>query len=371
MKVRKKPHFLFLTALIIIVISLNFTTSLIKTTNITQLPSSRSGHFLVFDTETRQIFLFGGYDGENFLDDTWFYDVTNNIWTRKSLNLKPSARWTHAMAYDSFNKKVILFGGYNESGYLDDTWVYDIANDSWQELKPENHPSPRHTHTMVYDSDSHKVILFGGNSWGVQQRDMWTYDYRNNQWVQIVPEVRPPSKSIHAMSFDSENRKIILFGGFEQSGSITDDTWVYDILNNTWEEMNPKIKPAARYGHTMVYDEKNKKTLLFGGSNNNQSMNDIWTYDLANDNWTELNVINPPDPRYLHSKVYFQDTLNIILFGGMRSDKIYLHDLWAFNTSTNEWIKHHNGKDQSISGINWIPALLAGIIFRMRRKRNK
>ncbi|MFX1515176.1 MAG: Kelch repeat-containing protein [Promethearchaeota archaeon] len=370
MKEGKKPQFLILIELVLI-ISLNFPIRIVKPTIATPPLSGRSGHILVLDTESRQIFLFGGHDGENFLDDTWFYDFTNKIWTRKNPQLKPSARWTHAMAYDSFNKKVILFGGYNESGYLDDTWAYDMATNSWEEMKSESHPSPRHTHTMVYDSDSQKVVLFGGNSWGVQERDMWTYDYQSNHWEQIVPELFPPSKSIQAMSIDSDYRKIIIFGGFGQGGSITDDTWVYDISNNTWEEKNPKFKPGARYGHTMVYDVNNKKTVLFGGSNNNQSMNDVWIYDLPSDNWTELNFITRPEPRYLHSMVYFHESLCAFLFGGMKNDKIYLNDLWAFNTSTNTWIKLQNGIDQNISGINWIPALLAGIIFMTRMKKRK
>lgn len=373
-RARKKSQ-IFLLTVLILGISFSFTIRITETVtntfSLTRLQISRSGHILAFDLESQNIFLFGGYDGENFLDDTWFYDFTNNIWTQMSLELKPSARWTHVMVYDCSNKKMILFGGYNESGCLGDTWVFDLTNNSWKEMKPENNPSPRHTHTMAYDPDNQKVILFGENSRGVQQRDMWTYDYQNNQWEQIIPDLNPPSKSIHTMSFDSDNRKIILFGGYGPHDSITDDTWAYDIKNNTWEEMSPMSKPDTRYGHTMVYDANNKKTVLFGGSNNDGPMDDTWVYDLPSDNWIKMDPINRPDPRYLHSMVYHPDNRCIILFGGMKDDGVYLNDLWVYNsgTSTNTWTEIGNNKVHSTSGVDWMSTLLAGmVIFLMKKK---
>lgn len=366
---------IFLLTVLILGLSLSFTNRITDTVTITfsstNPPTSRSGHILAFDVESQKIFLFGGYDGENFLDDTWFYDFKTKIWTQVSLELKPSARWTHAMVYDSSNEKMILFGGYNESGCLNDTWVFDLTDNSWKEMKPENTPSPRHTHTMVYDPDNQKVILFGGNSWGAQQRDMWTYDYQSNQWDQIIPDLSPPSKSIHAMSLDSDNRKIILFGGYGAYDSITDDTWVYDISNNTWEEMSSISKPNARFGHTMAYDAHIKKTILFGGSSNDGSMEDTWVYDLSSDNWVKVDPLNRPDPRYLHSMVYHPNNQFLILFGGMKSEDIFLNDLWVYNSSasTNTWIEIGNNKVHSTSGVDWIPTLLAGTVILLKKKK--
>ena len=52
---------------------------------------------------------------------------------------------------------------------------------------------------------------------------------------------------------------MIMFGGLaEGGGNYYNDTWVYNITNNTWLNITPQGKyPQGRYGHSMVYDIKN------------------------------------------------------------------------------------------------------------------
>ena len=78
-----------------------------------------------------------------------------------------SPRSGHGMIYDPVNHKVILFGG-RSSGIqlLDDTWEYDYATNTWTELQPEVSPPSRAEPAMAYDSSNQKVVLFGG--WGVK-----------------------------------------------------------------------------------------------------------------------------------------------------------------------------------------------------------
>jgi len=40
--------------------------------------------------------------------------------------------------------------------------------------------------------------------------------------------------------------KALLFGG-KVSGSANDETWVYDLSDNTWTQKNPSTKPSVRY----------------------------------------------------------------------------------------------------------------------------
>src|ERR1035441_6585189 len=50
-------------------------------------------------------------------------------WTQRSpLAPSPSAREHHAMAYDSVRGRTVLFGGYDGSSYLGDTWEWNGAN---------------------------------------------------------------------------------------------------------------------------------------------------------------------------------------------------------------------------------------------------
>jgi N-acetylneuraminic acid mutarotase len=103
-----------------------------------------------------------------------------NTWTDLSpVGDVPSARTGHSMVYDSTSRKVVLFGG-NGLGFphvLNDTLVYDPATNTWTELRPAGDlPLERIFASMVYDSGTGRVILFGGsNGQGARFNDTWAY----------------------------------------------------------------------------------------------------------------------------------------------------------------------------------------------------
>ena len=63
--------------------------------------------------------LFGGYDDDINLGDTWEYDGTS--WMQRSPVGNPPARRWHAISFDSAQGVTVLFGGYWP---FDDTWEY-------------------------------------------------------------------------------------------------------------------------------------------------------------------------------------------------------------------------------------------------------
>jgi hypothetical protein len=63
-------------------------------------------------------------------------------WTQVTTASSPSARYTHAMAYDSVRGKVVMFGGNDgsgTSGHFNDTWEYDGVN--WTQVTTAISPS--------------------------------------------------------------------------------------------------------------------------------------------------------------------------------------------------------------------------------------
>ena len=46
-------------------------------------------------------------------------------WIQLSPTNSPPARSYLAMAYDAVSGKIIMFGGYDGNGYLNDTWEFD------------------------------------------------------------------------------------------------------------------------------------------------------------------------------------------------------------------------------------------------------
>jgi len=178
-------------------------------------------------------------------------------------NASPSARYGSAMVYDPVLQKAIFFGGgcQDADGYelFNDMWLYDPTSNVWTEINPTVKQSARSSHSMVYDSINHKTILFGG----------WddTIGLMNDTWIYDSPASSPDTRYWHGMVYDSNYHKVIVFGGRNAGapGQALEDTWVFDPSNNEWTELLPSSHPSNRMDSSVIYDSNHQKTILFGG----------------------------------------------------------------------------------------------------------
>lgn len=309
-------------------------------------PSGRYGFAMVYDPLLKKaIFFGGGYQGSSgweVFDDMWTYDSTNNLWTEIYPTIKPSARSSHKMVYDSVNHKTVLYGGWSaESGLMDDTWIYDAQTNQWTEVFPVEKPPIRQSTSMYYDSIAQRVILFGGYSdVGPHLSDTWEYNYSDNSWTELNPSTHPSGRYGSNLVYDANNSRGFLFGGRSGVETLNDDTWVYYYENNSWSEIINVIKPDIRYWHGMVYDSDNQKIMIFGGRNllaPGQALADTWEFDLSTNEWTEILPGSHPSRRMDFSMVYDNNVQKSILFGGYRFDDITLGDTWTYTYNTNSW----------------------------------
>ena len=114
------------------------------------------------------------------------------------------------------------------------------AMDDWIQKYPDPNPSARVRHTMAYIGGD-QMLLFGGlRSVGGTSNETWVYDLSDNTWIQKSPASQPSARYMHAMAYISGDQ-VVLFGG--SSGS--DETWVYDLSANTWTQKSPASKPSC------------------------------------------------------------------------------------------------------------------------------
>ena len=81
------------------------------------------------------------------------------------------------MVYDSKASRTILFGGNAQgSGYLNDTWAYDSAANSWTKLDIAGDlPPARFAAGLVFVPESGRTLLFGGADKAKALADTWSY----------------------------------------------------------------------------------------------------------------------------------------------------------------------------------------------------
>ena len=206
------------------------------------------------------------------------------------------------MAYDAANQVVIMFGGYCREdirGQCGDTWSYDPEARTWTEMHPLSSPPITYGPTLTYDGRNQTVLLWGGHMSTYQNGQMasagygetlWSYDYRENAWEEMIQPTRPRARYWHSAAFDRADGQLVLFGGDGGSGYL-DDTWFYDVGAGTWRPVRSEEAPRPRINAAMVYDSAREVVVLFGGlAEEFAILQDTWVFGRteAGGEWTPI-----------------------------------------------------------------------------------
>jgi hypothetical protein len=284
-------------------------------------PSARYWHAMAYLDED-QVLLFGGTDG---FDETWIYDLGENTWTQLDPSSHPQSLFWHSMVHMGTDQ-VLLFGGAND-GYHDETWIYDLSESTWTQQYPASQPSARWIHDGMACIGEDRALVFGGQDADGYCGDTWIYDLGANTWTQLTPADEPSERWGHAMAYIGEDQ-VLLFGGYD-SGGRDDETWVFDLGESSWALKSPSSKPSARMEHAMAYIGGDQ-VLLFGGEASSGYDNETWIYDLGDDDWTlDSNTTQPSArSRYGLSESGPDGSGPVILFGGCNVTAV--GETWAF-----------------------------------------
>jgi N-acetylneuraminic acid mutarotase len=319
------------------------------------------------------LWLFGGIgyaaSGEGFLNDLWKFDPVQNKWA-----------WV------------------NGDNAIDGTPHFGTRGVS----DPANHPGGLYSATTWRDQDGN-FWLFGGFGLGSDEAGLlnalWKYNPQTNQWTWVHGETQKDQLAVYgtrniahasntpgarygSQSWVDAEGNLWLFGGWgyndEWPGSLN-DLWKFDtqILQWTWVQgsrdydalavygikniASPSNTPGGRYYSSSWTDEAGN-FWLFGGegydeTSNGGKLNDLWKYDLTNNQWTwisgpkvidqpgeygtrgQSSVSTIPGGRYSHNS-WSDGYGNLWLFGGYGYDsdhRGYLNDLWKYNIADDRW----------------------------------
>jgi hypothetical protein len=129
-------------------------------------PMGRIMHAMAFDSSLGVTVLFGGdFQASFYYNDTWEWSGT--AWVQTPLGSPPNTpgRLTgFAMAYDAARRAIYLYGGWTaDTVRRDDLW--ERKGTTWTRMpRPPLVPFPRAEHAMVYDSFRRRMVVFGGHS---------------------------------------------------------------------------------------------------------------------------------------------------------------------------------------------------------------
>lgn len=292
------------------------------------LPSARYNHGLAFDRARGRAVLFGGFDGTRALSDTWEWDGRDWI-PAPTIGSVPEPRSNHAIAFDRERTATLLFGGEGVGGRLDDSWAWNGAR--WTRLSPAHAPSPRRNHAMAYDAARGRVVLFGGEGLPlVVNAETWEWD--GIDWTQTSTRAGPPARWAHALAYDPVASEVVLFGGEDLGASaLLGDTWTWD--GQRWRDRTSTSSdaPSPRRDHTLAFDAALGMVVMTGGMIDRSDVmsDEAWAWNGATSAWRRLPA-NPRRPSARGAHAAAETSGGVILFGG-RNNLDLSGDLWRID----------------------------------------
>jgi Galactose oxidase, central domain len=276
-----------------------------------------------YDPVSRRIVVFGGADNTGQLDETWTYDGTT--WTQVETPVSPGPRAAAAMAYDRSTKKLVLFGGFVGFTILHDTWLWDGATLTWTEALPRAIPTGATNPMLFTDPANGRVDMFGGYQGQFYSRSMWQWTGTN--WKLLNPTTTPYPRSGAITVLDPVRRNVVLFGGISDNW-IVQNTWTWD--GRDWTLRTPATTPPPLYFTTGGFDPVLGEVIAFGGGSQGVDQKTTWAWDGSN--WTKLAPAANPPAREGFGTAWFPPAHQFLIFdGSLFPSGRTIDDMWELS----------------------------------------
>jgi hypothetical protein len=270
-------------------------------------PAPRTQHTAVYDEVNQRMVIFGGRDSRGvLLNDVWALDLAGSVpqWMQLSAGAGPSLREEHTAIYDRANGRMIVFGGRDSGGSVNnDVWALNLTreSESWIQLTGLGvGPPQRRSHTAIYDSFNQRMITFAGVlSDNSPARDVWALDLRRGRegWAKIETRGEFPPNCIEMIAaYDPLNQRMIVYGGVDSGGTVIGQTWFLDLQAGeaTWSVPPGAALAASRRDHVAVYDPRDHRLVTATGlGSGGDERSDVRVLNLTIDASPGLRILSP------------------------------------------------------------------------------
>jgi hypothetical protein len=300
-------------------------------------PEGRWGAVSEFDEINNRLVLFGGKDANRFDGSTWVLDRTSNTgqWSRIVSNSNgPGMRSYPASAMDKTGNLMFMHGGGSAAGtLLNDLWVLNLNTDTWTQLN--SGPSARYLHAMVYDTNLNRLILFGGKAPG-HLNDVWAYNVGTNSWAPLAPTGTPPSaRGRTAQMFDAGGNRMIVAAG-ETAVGYSNEVWELDLSvgSEAWTDISAIAGSIMPGRGSMAFGDIGSD-LWFQGGYNGSSTDEIWTLDTSTTpvTWAQQTMVGAAPLRRFTNTGAMSNAGDFYTGLGIEAS-VALNDFWRIDTGT-------------------------------------
>ena len=319
-------------------------------------PAVRAGHSAIHDPLHDEMIVYGGTIGAIIRNDVWALPLEGkSSWHEFApFGTLPEERTGHSAIYDSAGDRMIVFGGGNGiTTYRNDVWALTLIGDPlWSSIVPAGGAPPGLVgHKSIYDPIANRMIVYGGSAadYGYPYGVVWELTLSGSPvWNQLTPLGTGPAARVgHTAIYDPLRHRMIVFGGWQ--GGPRNDVWALTLSGTpSWVQLFPAgTWPRGRAGHSAIYDATGDRMVVFGGSADSD-VDEVWALSLAGATaWTQLQPPgSSPGPRSGHHAIYDAIRGRMVVFGrgGYANG---LTDVWALSLSDGRaWVELNPGGTQ-------------------------
>jgi len=294
-------------------------------------PAARAYASAVFDPVDRKMVIFGGQAGSTRLNDIWEFDLDSYSWAdiTPGAGSAPAARRTPVSVYDPAGHRMITWSGQGiGNGFFNDVWEFDLATNVWAEFVPAGGPpNIRYGAAGVFDLVAGDLVSFAGFTNQGRFDDVWRFNAVAATWTDVTPATGPLERCLHSASYDSQGHRMIMYGG--QNNGARSDIWAFDLDLDTWTELTPAGSPPGRWFAAHVYDAANHRSTIFGGNSGSTAVNEVWVFTFATSAWGQLAPSGTaPTAREGSAAIYDGDNDRMVVFGGTNGGTDH-NEVWA------------------------------------------
>ncbi|GAX10239.1 hypothetical protein FisN_3Lh436 [Fistulifera solaris] len=306
-----------------------------------------------------KLYVFGGYGGgTGRLDDFYSYDFESNEWQEVHVlsEYRPGCRENNGVVISDSSSEIYLFGGYNGNSWLNDLWKFDIETKCWTCIQESSDPFPADDDTDAavgdvmmgpvqppvkgkipcrrfgYVSVVHrgKFILFGGFDGSRWLSDMHIFVFETRTWTEVQPKGNAPSaRSCPAWAKDDTH--LWIHGGYDGVDRKA-DFFAFDLTTYTWTEI-PCLgrPPPPRYFHSCCL--YGNKLYVYGGYSGSERLGDMYCFDYDTNHWSQVDCNHGEVPSGRSSLVAQVHNNYLYIFGGYNGSNV-LNDFYKFRLKT-------------------------------------
>lgn len=204
---------------------------------------------------------------------------------------------------------------------------------AWRNLEPgASTPPPREDGTWTTDAGGQTAYLFGGRDDTKVYDDLWAYDLLTDTWAELDPDGDRPQERFGHEAVWVEGIGVVIFAGQAGPTTFFNDLWAYDPAANDWATISVEgSRPKARYGTCAAIGPDGRLWISHGFTEDGTRFADTQAFDFAAGRWSDVTPDGQaPVNRCLHGCWWTEDG-RFVLYAGQTTGVEALGDLWTLS----------------------------------------